>query len=151
MFAWSLEDIKNLQQIKISLPNTKILYKSLIVKNISMQMELYSCEIQPDKEDKEDLSSLVVNKISLWMHNSFKVIQYDDARKGKIQNDCAKHNKGSEIFWGAITRCTIHRELRWTLTMIDTRGKNIEQDAKRQNRWRDRLLILLCIWEPRPW
>lgn len=32
------------------------------------------------------------------MHNSFKVIQYDDARKGKIQNDCAKHNKGSEIF-----------------------------------------------------
>lgn len=30
-----------------------------------MQMELYSCEIQPDKEDKEDLSSLVVNKISL--------------------------------------------------------------------------------------
>lgn len=67
MFAWSLEDIKNLQQMKISLVNTKVLYKSLIVKNICMQMEFYSCEIQPDKEDKEDLamSGLVINKISL--------------------------------------------------------------------------------------
>lgn len=42
--------------MKVSLVNTKILYKSLIVKNISMQMEYYPCEIQPDKEDKDDLA-----------------------------------------------------------------------------------------------
>lgn len=53
--------------MKISLVNTSVVYKSLIMKNICMQMEFYSCEIQPDKEDKEDLamSNLVINKISL--------------------------------------------------------------------------------------
>lgn len=71
--------------MKISLVITNILYKSLVMKNISMQVEFYPCEIQPDKKDKEDLaiSSLVVNKVSLWMHNSFKVIQRDDARKAR--------------------------------------------------------------------
>lgn len=45
VFAWSLENIKDLQQMKISLVNTKILYKFPIMKNISMQMEFYPCEI----------------------------------------------------------------------------------------------------------